>query len=196
MKVILRLLLLSLILLTVPVTASAHTALERSAPTDGSEVNGRVEEVLLEFAEVIEPLSVLTIQNREGKEIAIKDIVVEGNKLKGTFDAPLPNGEYQVNWKIVGKDGHIIEGTVAFSVTGMTEETPPVSEETTPVPGENNPAEVENPAQQHENETNMDVNKEENNQGNSFMIALVLAGVFFALLLLLFLRRMRTSGRR
>lgn len=61
------------------------------------------------------------------ESIPVDDIAVEDNILSGTLSTPLENGDYSVNWNIIGADGHLINGEVPFSVEM------PASENTTEV---------------------------------------------------------------
>lgn len=63
----------------------------------------------------------------------------------GTLPAPLENGIYHIQWRIVGEDGHQITGEVPFSVQSE-----------------------ERPTQDTENQTNKSVpsKKEEHNKNN------------------------------
>jgi hypothetical protein len=80
----------------------------------------------MEFNTNIEKLSTFTLLDKQGQKVSVGSIAVEEKKLKGTFKDPLPNGEYSVNWKIVGEDGHVIERGFIFTVKlpELVKETP------------------------------------------------------------------------
>ena len=59
-----------------------------------------------------------------GETIPVENISLAENQLVGTFSNPLENEEYQVNWKIIGADGHLIEGIVSFTVDAPVTEAP------------------------------------------------------------------------
>ncbi|UJF25506.1 copper resistance CopC family protein [Planococcus sp. 107-1] len=122
-----KILLLTLfILLLSSAVVSAHTALEESSPVDGETVAEEPREIVLEFNTSLEEASSFTVENAEGEEIPF-GVTIEDQKMIGTLGAAMADGEYTVNWKIIGADGHPIEGTYAFTVK-TEEETVPAEE--------------------------------------------------------------------
>lgn len=120
------LLLLLFIFLLSSAVVSAHTALEESFPADGETVTEEPQEIVLEFNTDLEVASSLTVTSSEGEEIPF-GIALEEQKLIGTPGAAMADGEYTVNWKIIGADGHPIEGTYVFTV--KKDEEPILTEE-------------------------------------------------------------------
>lgn len=108
-------LLLFSILLMVPSIVSAHTGLTSSTPSEGQVLKGDLQEITLSFNTDIEVLSTMILL-KDGMEIPIDNIQVEGQQMKGTLSRPLENGSYITKWKIVGTDGHMIEGEFPFNV--------------------------------------------------------------------------------
>lgn len=136
---------ISMLLLISPISAFAHTGLKMSSPANGETLDKTVNEISMEFNTDIEPLSTIVIQNQKGESITVTDIKIEQSKMNGKVDS-LPNGDYTVGWKIVGRDGHPIESKFTFTVKQTQQETKPspdlqasvnssssVSNETTPV---------------------------------------------------------------
>lgn len=121
------LLMLSLLLvLTFPTSTWAHSKLETSTPPAGAKLTEAVQEVTLSFNENIdENLSTVKIKNEQGEAVEVADITVSANTILGTLTAPLPSGTYTVEWKIVGGDGHPIDGTYNFEVEVPVAETAP-----------------------------------------------------------------------
>lgn len=113
--------------------ASAHSGLTSSSPADGEEVAEDVHEIVLEFNTKIETTSTIKVFNAIEEEIIVSNIQVIDNKMTGAFKSPLDDGEYTVNWKIIGADGHPIPGSYAFVVSQDALVDPVASEET---PGE------------------------------------------------------------
>lgn len=109
------LLLTLFILLLSSAAVSAHTALEASSPADGEVMTEEPQEIILEFNTGLEEASSFTVENAEGEEIPF-GIALEEQKMIGTPGSAMADGEYTVNWKIIGADGHPIEGTYAFTV--------------------------------------------------------------------------------
>ncbi|WP_203333867.1 copper resistance CopC family protein [Planococcus beigongshangi] len=109
------LLLTLVILLWSSAVVSAHTALEESSPANGETVAEEPQEIVLKFNTDLEKTSSFTVENTEGEEIPF-GIALEEQKMIGTPGSSMADGEYTVNWKIIGADGHPIEGTYAFTV--------------------------------------------------------------------------------
>jgi len=107
--------LIFIIFLMVPSIVSAHTGLTSSTPSEGQMLKEDLQEITLNFNTDIEVLSTMMLL-KEGMEIPIDDIKVEGQQMKGTLSRPLENGSYITKWKIVGTDGHMIEGEFPFTV--------------------------------------------------------------------------------
>ena len=108
---------------------SAHTGLTSSSPADGEEVAEDVHEIVLEFNTKIETTSTVKVFNENKEEIIISNTQVNDNMMTGGFMSPLDNGTYTVEWKIIGADGHPIQGTYSFMVSQDELEDPAVSEE-------------------------------------------------------------------
>jgi len=108
---------LSAILLFFTFTPSifAHSGLMSSTPHDGETINEEVEHVILIFNTPIETTSTLKITDELGKALLI-EIIVDDKQMMGMFNTPLKDGKYQVAWKIIGEDGHPIEGKYSFIV--------------------------------------------------------------------------------
>jgi methionine-rich copper-binding protein CopC len=121
------------LLILLPTTAFAHSGLKSSTPNDNEMITKPLNEIVMEFNTNIEKLSSFTLLDKQGQKVNVDSIAVEGKQLKGTFNHALPNGDYTVNWKIVGEDGHIIERGISFTVKMPEEvkETPTTSPEPT-----------------------------------------------------------------
>jgi LPXTG-motif cell wall-anchored protein len=111
-----RLMLTVFLLILLPTTAFAHSGLKSSTPNDKEIITKPLNEIVMEFNTNIEKLSTFTLLDKQGQKVIVDNIAVEGKKLKGTFKDPLPNGDFTVNWKIVGEDGHVIERGFTFTV--------------------------------------------------------------------------------
>ena len=108
---------------------SAHTGLTSSSPADGEDVAEDVHEIVLEFNTKIETTSTVKVFNENEEEIIVSNIQVNDNVMTGGFMSPLDNGTYTVDWKIIGADGHPIQGTYSFMVNQDELEDPVASEE-------------------------------------------------------------------
>jgi methionine-rich copper-binding protein CopC len=104
------------ILLVYVIEVSAHTHLKDSSPTDGEVVEQPLKEIHLYFETKVEQNSSFEIKNSNGAAIPVNEIVVEAERLSGELAEPLANDRYHVFWKIIGADGHPIEGEFSFTV--------------------------------------------------------------------------------
>jgi copper resistance protein C len=132
-----KLMVLLLFLLLQSRTAYAHTALTGSTPADGDVLAEEVHQIVLEFNTVIEPTSTVTVTGDNGEEIEISHIHVDGDVMTGAFPSPLSDGTYTVNWRIIGADGHPIQGNYSFEVNQGEPEEPSAGETPTPPVEEN-----------------------------------------------------------
>jgi len=96
-------------------TVSAHSTLESSSPADGETVQEQLTEITMQYNTSIDPMSTFTLTDANGEEVTV-ETSVNDNVLNGTIGSPLDNGEYTVEWNIIGADGHPITGTYAFTV--------------------------------------------------------------------------------
>ncbi|MCP3763627.1 copper resistance protein CopC [Domibacillus sp. A3M-37] len=141
--------LFSLLFLFSP-SVSAHTGLESSSPADGETITEPVQNISLTFETVIESGSSFTL-NSESAEVPLESVTVTDNVVKGSTAEPLQNGTYTVDWRIVGEDGHLIEGTYGFTVSAK-QEVEPATEEADTVE-ENSETAKEAPADVQQEET-------------------------------------------
>lgn len=126
--------------------ALAHTGLESSTPAQGSTVTEQLNDITLSFLTKIEETSSFTLTNSSGEDIKVEDITVNDHLLTGNVTESLVNGAYQINWKIIGADGHPIEGVIDF-VLDAPEEVETVEQTTEPLdevePVESNTEEID-----------------------------------------------------
>lgn len=127
-----------LLVLVFPTASWAHSKLESSVPAADAKLKENVTELSLSFNENIdENLSTLKVKNEQGGEVELSGTHVTGNTLSGTLSEPLPTGAYTVEWKIVGGDGHPVDGTYSFEVeVPETESEPAAATDTEEPPAE------------------------------------------------------------
>ncbi|WP_214629653.1 copper resistance CopC family protein [Paenibacillus agaridevorans] len=110
----------------------AHTSLDNSYPEAGSIVEEQLEEVVLEFNTEVAPLSTVKLSQGDGSIISLDKIEIQDHRIVAILKESLSNGMYKVEWKIVGKDGHPIEGDFSFEISMPMKESPTPQAE--PVP--------------------------------------------------------------
>ncbi|MEU4825967.1 copper resistance protein CopC [Actinomadura citrea] len=97
--------------------AMAHTKLVGSTPEKGKAADA-VTEVTLVFSDKISVAKVVVSDGKK-KEFQAGAAERAGTKVTQKLSGPLPAGSYTVAYRVVGEDGHPIEGDdLAFSVTG------------------------------------------------------------------------------
>lgn len=105
------------LLLMMPAWAQAHTHLEQSSPVDNS-VGAAPREVMLKFAHPVR-LTALSVQLDGSDQLQKLGPLPESASAQLTIPAPvLKSGKYVMTWRAVGDDGHIMSGTIRFTVRG------------------------------------------------------------------------------
>jgi methionine-rich copper-binding protein CopC len=99
--------------LTTPVLA--HTHLKSTVPADGSTVATAPAEFVLTFSEPAR-LTALTIQKDGGAEQKIVALPASATAAAKVAAPKLGNGRYTLNYRVVGADGHVMNGKVTFTV--------------------------------------------------------------------------------
>lgn len=99
----------------------AHTGLEDSTPKDGEVIKEPIQQITLSFATKVEQTSTIEILNSDGESVNLGNFVIEDSEIWATFLQPLENDNYKVIWKIVGTDGHPINGDFSFTVEAPEE---------------------------------------------------------------------------
>jgi methionine-rich copper-binding protein CopC len=113
MKILL--ILSGLVLATVAVTASAHAHLEKSSPADGSVLTTSPASVVLEFSEAAR-LTALWIQRGDDPKQSLKPLPTAAAQ---QISVPLPAltaGNYVLIWRVLSDDGHMMSGTLRFTL--------------------------------------------------------------------------------
>lgn len=104
-----------IIALAVASVAAAHAHLEASTPANHSTLSVAPSEVRLRFLEEVR-LTALLIQSGDAKPQKLGPLPA-GNAR--TFSLPLPpigSGSYAITWRALSADGHVMSGTIAFTV--------------------------------------------------------------------------------
>jgi len=104
-------------LLSLAGTALAHTQLQSSSPANGSTVATAPTEFVLTFPEAVRATSVAVTKDG-GKEQKIENLP---SAMVARIAVPAPkleDGSYTLDWRVAGKDGHVMSGKVQFTVGG------------------------------------------------------------------------------
>jgi methionine-rich copper-binding protein CopC len=104
-----------LALATLAVTASAHAHLQKASPADGSVVTTSPSRIVLNFSEAAH-LTAATIQKGVESRQSLKPLPAAAAR---QISVPLPQltpGSYSVTWRVVSEDGHVMSGTLRFTL--------------------------------------------------------------------------------
>lgn len=95
---------------------SAHTGIKTASPAKSEITTEPVDEIFITFNTGIEPLSKITLVNEQGEALSFAEVLVGADSIQGTLPEPLENGVYTVEWRIIGADGHAVQGDYSFTV--------------------------------------------------------------------------------
>jgi len=119
MKLLCRILSLSVVLLLLAARANAHGFLEHSDPSVGSKVHSAPAAVRIWFTEAIEPrFSSIQVFDARGKQVDKKDTHSDPSN-RSQLQVSLPRlgpGSYKVVWHIVSVDTHRTNGDFRFQI--------------------------------------------------------------------------------
>jgi len=120
--------------------AWAHTALSGSSPADGDVLTETPDMLHLTFSgslEASDSLHSMRLTDAEGAERALSSPELDGEakSLMARVTEPLPNGPYTLAYRVVSRDGHPIEGEIAFRIDAPPEEEAPPTETAGEPPG-------------------------------------------------------------
>jgi len=96
--------------------ALAHSRMSKSHPSDGGTVAAGIEKVVLGFSKRVR-VTVVKIQGDDQTQVPA---TLQSNGFVESVEVgvpPLKAGSYQVDWTGVAKDGHVMTGSLSFTVT-------------------------------------------------------------------------------
>lgn len=107
-------LLSGLALVTFSVAASAHAHLQKASPADGSVITTAPSSLVLNFSEAAR-LTVISIQKDDQARQTLKAPTTSAQQISIPLPALTP-GSYSVSWRAVSDDGHVMPGTLHFTL--------------------------------------------------------------------------------
>ncbi len=110
-----------------PLHTSAHTGLESSTPGANQTVQP-TDKLTLRFESEIEAGGSLQVSAVDASDNLEGTFTQESERMILTLDRPMAPGKYQVDWKIIGTDGHPINGTYTFTVVSSNTTSEPEEE--------------------------------------------------------------------
>lgn len=113
--------------------ANAHDFVLSTVPADTEHVDLAPSTVSMRFTDDIMQLgAIVLVVDSAGTDWAEGEPVLDGPTATLAVDPALPDGAYQVRWRVVSADGHPISGTFDFTVGDVG--TPPASPAATAAP--------------------------------------------------------------
>ncbi|MEY4398276.1 MAG: hypothetical protein RLZ53_852 [Actinomycetota bacterium] len=111
------------LLLALASPAGAHTKEEETSPANGESVDAGNITLTISFTDKVLDLadsSEIVIKGEADSVSGVGCVTVteRGIKAEAFFGTP---GEYKVSWRTVAEDGHPIDGSFAFTVTGNSD---------------------------------------------------------------------------
>ena len=123
--------------------AAAHTSLIGSTPADDSTVTNPVTEVVLEFDQAVQTeFAQVAVLGADQTPYWSAYPVVVGRTVTQAVES-LPDGRYEVSYRVISSDGHPVSGSISFTVTGQAAPPPvetPTAQPTTAAVPEPTPA--------------------------------------------------------
>ena len=101
----------------VPGLALAHAKLELTIPAADSSIAAMPAQVMLHFSEAVK-ITAITIEKEGGKDRVELKVPTEATPMAQAQAPKLGAGVYVLNWRALSDDGHVMSGTVRFTVTG------------------------------------------------------------------------------
>ncbi|WP_407268515.1 copper resistance protein CopC [Radiobacillus sp. PE A8.2] len=102
-------------------TVNAHSVLEIATPKDGAQLESPITNIELSFNTKVENGSTLYVVKNNETKIQPNSVKINDNTMVGVFNE-LDAGIYQVKWKILGADGHIIDGEYSFTIAAQDDD--------------------------------------------------------------------------
>ena len=105
-------------LLAAAPAARAHLMVEGAEPADGAVLSSPPRSLALRFSEASRITS-LRLVDEAGREVPLRRDAARGavTSVTAGVTGPLTPGGYRVEWRAVGADGHVMNGTVHFTLT-------------------------------------------------------------------------------
>jgi methionine-rich copper-binding protein CopC len=131
-KLVTLLLVSCLSVLTIP-TSSAHVTIVSSFPKQFANVNPIPNEVWIEFSGELQTLdgeavNSLEVVDSTGIAVNFDDPIISGGRITTKVSGQSAPGVFTVKYRVVGDDGHVIEGDYTFNAS------PDYSAEQSPMP--------------------------------------------------------------
>ncbi len=99
-----------------PVAASAHSSVTSDTPKEGETLEAAPDVVRLNFGDAMR-ITVLKLTGPAGEiRLSRTDGMKPVTTIEATPDGTMAPGAYEIEWRGMGEDGHVMEGTVDFTI--------------------------------------------------------------------------------
>lgn len=126
---------LALVAMSTP--ALAHDQLVDSSPGADEQLESAPAQVRLDFTDDVLTIgAAVVVVDGSGRTWSSGEAVIDGTSVSVTVDPGMPDGTYEVRWRVVSSDGHVISDAVPFTVgdaTGAAPSAPDAAPSATPV---------------------------------------------------------------
>lgn len=107
----------AVVVLTAALPASAHDELVASTPTDGEQLAAAPATIELDYsAEVLDVGALVIVADADDHDWVAGPARVSGTSVSVPLTENMPDGGYEVRWRVVSSDGHPISGVIPFAV--------------------------------------------------------------------------------
>ncbi|CAN7657396.1 copper resistance protein CopC [Rhizobium sp. LjRoot30] len=103
-----------------PRLAAAHAVLVASSPSQGEHLQASPKTLTLHFSETVTRVSISLVGADEPR--ADLPAAINGADVSVELPAPLADGPYALNWRVLSEDGHPVAASIVFAV-GKTSDT-------------------------------------------------------------------------
>jgi copper resistance protein C len=115
--------------------AAAHDQVISTSPKSGEFLDVAPENVRMEFTgKLLDIGATILVVDDAGTDWVLGDKRIDGTVLDQPLDPAMPDGRYQVRWRVVSADGHPISGTFDFAVGTFSSPTDSETDGTSPQP--------------------------------------------------------------
>ena len=119
--------------LLLSVSAWAHSPLAMLSPEDGTTLSNQPKEINMVFKSPAKLIKLEMVREKPGKNVVsrepfgddagdailLPDAVLMDTNISHTIPLPaLIAGDYRINWRAMGEDGHVIKGDFGFTILG------------------------------------------------------------------------------
>ena len=127
--------------LTLAAPASAHDVVVSSSPAADEQLTTAPEQVVITFSNNLLSLeentgTAMTVVDEAGKDWIAGEPQVTADSVTAPLQTGMPNGTYDVTWKVVSSDGHPTSGEYSFSIQAEEVATTAPTESAEPTPSD------------------------------------------------------------